>query len=106
MKYFEINSAITHNNKLYDLNKILKIVENKQPKLFPISKLKWILKYTKVWKNRIKKSSLNYPIIITKEDGKYIVIDGVHRLTKAINLNNRNIMCKYVSKKEIQSALL
>lgn len=106
MKYYEKNGTVTHNSKLYDINKILQIVENKSSKLFPISRLKWILNHTKVWKNRIQKADLKYPIIITKENGKYIVIDGVHRLTKAISLHNKEILAKYISKREIESALL
>lgn len=104
MIYQEYKSIVTHNSKNYDLNKIFRIVNNKSTKLFLISKLKWILKYTDSNKTRISKSNIKYPIIIVKENNKYFVIDGIHRLQKAINQNEKLILVKRITQKELNSA--
>lgn len=43
-------------------------------------------------KNRVDKASLEYPIIIVKSNGKYkSILDGNHRLYKAIKNKAKNI---------------
>lgn len=49
--------------------------------------------------NRLKKADLNDPILITKYNKKYKVIDGLHRLMKAYILGNNNISVKVIPKK-------
>ncbi len=104
--YQEHKSLFSHNNKNYDLNKIFKIVHNKPIKQFPINKLKWILKYSYLKQNRINKSDINYPIIITKEKNKFFVVDGIHRLSKLAENNIQFVNVKFLTNKELNSTLI
>jgi hypothetical protein len=56
-KYYRENpkSTFTHDDQEYDLNKLLKLTSTKKGYNFPIKELKWILKHTKVEKDRVKK---------------------------------------------------
>jgi len=98
-KYYRENpgSSFTHDDKEYDLNKLLKLTQGKDGSNFPIKELKWILKHTKVTKNRVKKADLKYPILIGKMDDKWVVYDGAHRLTKAVEEDRKNIKAIKVS---------
>ena len=98
-KYYRENpgSSFTHNNQEYDLNKLLKLTHGKEGYPFPIKELKWILSHTKVYKNRVEKADTFYPILIGKMGSKWVVYDGVHRLTKAIEEGRKNIKSIKVS---------
>jgi len=52
-------------------------------------------------KERSEKANLEYPIIISKgEDGKYkMILDGHHRLLKAINHNIKTVKAKILDLK-------
>lgn len=107
MIYQEYESTFSNNHRTYDLNKIFKFVHNKKTRLLDISKLKWMFKHIdKLNKNRINKADINIPIIITKENDRYIVVDGMHRLQKSINNNKTVIPYKYLSKKELNQSLI
>lgn len=98
-KYYRENpgSSFTHDDEEYDLNKLLKLTQDKKGYNFPIKELKWILKHTKVEKNRVERADLSYPILIGKMKNKWVVYDGVHRLTKAIEEDKENIKAIKVS---------
>ena len=44
-----------------------------------------------------EKADLKYPIEIYKHQGKWIILDGVHRFTKAIRLGNKTIKVRRIS---------
>jgi uncharacterized ParB-like nuclease family protein len=44
----------------------------------------------------VQKSDLQYPIIVLKKQGKYQILDGHHRLQKAINNNIEKIKAKLI----------
>jgi len=52
--------------------------------------------------NKINEANLNYPIIIDK----YNIIDGVHRLTKAYLLGEKNIKAYSFNKKLLKKFLI
>ncbi len=45
----------------------------------------------------MNKADLKYPIDIYFHDGKWIILDGVHRFTKAVRLNHKTIKVRKVS---------
>lgn len=101
-KNYKESGYFQHNGNKYDINKIFKIVSKKPSRKYHTSDLKWILKHTRTYKNRVIKADLNVPIIVTKFQGKLLVVDGVHRLTKAIDENNKLILGKYITKQELE----
>lgn len=98
-KYYRENpkSTFTHDGSEYDLNKLLKLTSTSKGSNFPVKELKWILKHTDVQKERVEKADLKYPILIGKLKSKWVVYDGVHRLTKAVEEDRNNIKSIKVS---------
>lgn len=80
----ELDSQFTHDGDRYDLNKLLRLTADRQIRYFKTSDLDWILDYTEVHEHRIKIADLTAPILITISNDKMIVLDGAHRLARAV----------------------
>ena len=89
--YQEYKSTFTHLDKEYDLHKMFKLTKDRKSVEVDIKDLKWILKYSQLKSNRIRKVDKNIPILIGKMGKKWVVYDGVHRLSKAINSKDETI---------------
>lgn len=75
--------------------------ENDIPvKTVSVDKIKSIIidqDYKNKNKNRVNASSLEYPIIVIKKNGKYkSILDGNHRAFKAVNSNAKNIKLREI----------
>lgn len=104
--YHEYESTFTHNGNEYDLNTIFDISENYLPVTLKISDLEWVLEYADIYEDRLNKADYTIPILVSILDGQFVVIDGVHRLKKAINDENIEILCKLISDTDLNNALL
>lgn len=51
---------------------------------------------------KVNKANLKYPIEIYLHKGKWIILDGVHRFTKAVYLGHKKIKIRRVSEKNAQ----
>jgi hypothetical protein len=94
----EDDSSVTHNGQRYNLNKLLSITENFKTRPFKVDELKWILKYDKPDPKRMEEADTSVPIIVTYSNKKLVVIDGLHRLCKAIEKGLTHIEGKFVYK--------
>ena len=104
---YKEGGSITHDGVEYDFDKVLAIAETKPIKQCPVNKLKWVLSYDKPDINRLKNADISFPIVITKSNnGKLTVIDGLHRLAKAVDSNIKSLPVKYITSGELQSARL
>lgn len=107
----------------YDLNKIFMLVHGKAIRNVPVKDLTWNLEYSKVvneqgekvcgscqkgpkgWhEERVSNSNLEIPVIVTRYRNKLLIVDGVHRLEKAVNAGASEIPTKELSKEEMNSA--
>ena len=52
--------------------------------------------------NKVNKADLQYPIEIYLHKGKWIILDGVHRFTKAVRLGYKTIKVRRVSEEIAQ----
>jgi hypothetical protein len=104
--YKEFSSTFTHDNKEYDLNKMFKLTKRRKIYKIPITKLKWILKHTKISKNRVKKADTDIPILIGRFGKKWVTYDGVHRLSKAIEEEKDLIKVKKIPKYILDKCLI
>ncbi len=106
--YQESNSStLTHDGKRYDLNTILKCVDKNNITKVAVSDIIWILPYTTVDPKRLEKVDLKAPLLLTlSKENKVAVIDGAHRLTKAVNENVSSLPAKWVSKTILKKALI
>lgn len=48
-------------------------------------------------RKRVEEVSLDYPIVVIMHKGKYVILDGIHRLVKAYELGNLTIDAKVVT---------
>lgn len=96
-------SSFTHDGVKYDLNKLLKRVDNKEVTDYDVSELKWVLKDTKVKAERVTKADLSKPILVTKWHKKLVAVDGAHRLTKAVQQKVKQLPGKYVTKEDLKA---
>jgi hypothetical protein len=84
---------------------MFELVKGRKSVEFPVKDLKWILKWTNVKSSRVKKADKNVPILIGKMGKKWVVYDGAHRLTRAVNDGDETIKAikvpAYILKKSI-----
>ena len=104
--YSEYNSYFTHNGQSYNLNKLIRLSDKNQIYKLNVNKLKWILKYSNVYRTRVKKANIKVPILVTKIGTKYYILDGAHRLKRALNNNIKFIRIKLISKKMLDTCKL
>jgi len=104
--YHEYDSTFTHNNNEYDLNTIFDISENYLPVTLKVSDLEWILEFTDIDNDRLEKADYTIPILVSILDGRFVVIDGIHRLKKAINEEIIELQCKLLSDTDLNKSLI
>jgi GNAT superfamily N-acetyltransferase len=104
---YKEGGSITHDGVKYDFDKVLAMAETKPTKQCPVSKLEWVLAYDEPDTTRLKNADISVPVVITKSNnGKLTVIDGLHRLAKAVDKNVNSLPVKYITNDELQSARL
>ena len=93
------DSEFTDNGHEYDLNGILSATLGMPVQNFPVSDLKWIFNYDDPFKDptRVEEADLSAPILITQEQGVFVVVDGLHRLGKAVQNQMKTIPAIIVS---------
>lgn len=93
----EDDSAFTHDGKLYKLNPFLAKASMLNAKSIPLDDLKWILRYSKPESDeRVEKADTNFPILVTPWKDKLVVIDGLHRMAKALSTKQKDIKAKII----------
>lgn len=97
------NSSFTHNGSEYDLNKLFKLTEHTPVKMYDVSDLEWILEYTNVDDDRVEQADISEPILIVRYQGMYAVVDGAHRLTKAVQERVDQLPGKLVTHKQLDA---
>jgi hypothetical protein len=80
----EPNGTFSNDGDEYDLNKVLADVDDLPKVLFFTKDLEWVLNHDKPDPARVDKADLKTPILVTYYGNKLVVIDGLHRLAKAV----------------------
>lgn len=101
-----VTDEFTHNGKVYDLAKVRRLVRHQESFLLPIIKLLWILSFDKPQEERVVKAKHRYPLLVVKWQGKWTVVDGVHRLEKYRRKGIKVIPVKEVSQAILKQALI
>lgn len=100
------------NGKYYDLNTIFKLTEHLDVETISIDKLIWILEFDKGDSDkkqelkRIKLADITVPILVTLENKREVVVDGIHRLRKGIELGEKQLPYKRVTEDMLKKAEL
>lgn len=92
------------NGVFYNLNRIFELVEHEPIQYIEVSKLAWVLEHAKGDPSRVEKADLEAPILVTRWQGKELVVDGLHRLTKAVQEHIAKLPYRRVSPFVMQQA--
>jgi hypothetical protein len=55
---------------------------------------------------RVEQANLQFPILLLNKDGRWLIIDGVHRLVKAFQAKQQTIKAKIFSEAEVTQSLI
>lgn len=97
------DSNFTHEDHTYDLNGLLSATVGNETVQMPTAKLRWIMRYDPMMKEdepRIQSADLSAPLLIIKDaqaNDQWVVLDGIHRLAKAIREHVADLPCIIVS---------
>lgn len=104
-QYTEKQDSTFQNGKdVYRLNKLFKLSDEIKSVSMPISRLAWILEYSTIYSDRLKSADIAIPLLVWKSEGEWIVVDGIHRLTKAIALSKDEILVKVLDDSIMEQA--
>lgn len=116
------------NGTKYKMNKILEIAHDKEVKMFPMKDLKSLNESSKKTvegelvcgscydlvndktkaredhQMRVNRVNTSIPIILSKEGAEWWVVDGAHRLEKAIFTKQDYLPVKFIEWSELQEA--
>lgn len=97
----EPTGTFTHDGAEYNLNKLFKLVDADPIAYFKVADLAWILKEDK----RTDDADLKTPILVTVWKHKWVVLDGAHRLQKALDQKVEQLPGKIVSHDMLKQTL-
>lgn len=101
------DSIVTDNGKNYRVDDLLRVGEKKPTQMLDIKKLVWVLKYIDLDRGRVAKADVSVPLLVLlREDGTYIVLDGAHRLTKAANERLKQVPVKLLDEADVKHLAL
>lgn len=95
--YTEENSTFASDGKTYNLSTLFLLTRETPIQEIEVSKLTWVLAYDRPRPDRVHRADLSAPIMVTTYKGQELVIDGLHRLQKAVNENKKTLPYKRVS---------
>lgn len=107
----EEDSSFTHDGKRYNLNCVLRRVQEYPIERIPVQNLRWILAYTPSEflqqpgaAARLARADLTAPILVAvskEEGGRFAVIDGLHRLMKAVKDRVKTLPARRVTASDL-----
>ena len=92
----EPGGTFTNDGHDYDLNKVLADVDDLPKVLFFVKDLEWVLKYDTPDPGRVGEANTSSPILVAYYNDQFVVVDGLHRLAKAIEKKLRFLIGKLV----------
>lgn len=101
----EKNSTFQNGDDVYNLNKIFELSDKIKSVNMRTDKLSWILKYIDIRK-RLEFPNIKIPILVWKDKGEWIVVDGAHRLKREISLGKDMIPVKILTNDIMKKALV
>ena len=95
-----------HLGRKYDLEVLIKAAKAKPVQQIAVNKLTWVLEHATPDSDRLKKAHTSLPIWVWYDQGKWNVVDGLHRLVKAIANHQATMPCIVFNNIEMQRALV
>lgn len=98
--------TFTHDGRIYSLSLVRRLVLPQKMFLLPLKDLVWVLKYDTPDEDRIKLAQHRHPLLVSRWNGKWTVVDGLHRLEKYRRKGVKLIPVKEVTKEMLKRALV
>lgn len=89
-------STYTHNGKTATVDSLIAAAKNVPTVSVPIPEMEWALEDAKINPDRLKAADLKHPLIATMHAGRVTVLDGTHRLAKAVNEGRSELGVKLI----------
>ena len=89
-------SLICHNGIYYKLDRIFELSLDLPVTKMPLSNLQWLIDANTADPERLKNANINVPIIVTPQGGQYVIIDGYHRVVKALQAGEKFIQARII----------
>ena len=97
------HGSFTHDGVRYSMPKALSRSHKKKTRSFRVSDLSWVLKYDTPSPARVRKADLSAPILVARDKkGRLTAVDGLHRLSKAVQEGNSALPGKYLSQADLR----
>ena len=105
--YQEEGSTFQDGDRIYDLNKIWKAVNHRPILYIAVDQLDWVVQPKDTPdQERVDRSDLTAPLLITRSNGRMLVVDGYHRLVKALKNQVLALPYRFVPSSVMRSALV
>lgn len=99
-------STLSHQGKTFLVDELIKKSRDLDVVDFDITKLQWEVKEDPVdpKEDRVEQADLAVPVLVTEyAPGKWVTMDGFHRLTKAFHKGDKTIKARIVSDKIVRT---
>jgi ParB-like nuclease domain len=88
------SSTVTHLGKTYLVDDLIQRSLSSPVVRLPVKDLAWVFSYDTPRPERVLEADPSTPILVTKAQGRLVVIDGLHRLKKAQSLGHTDIAAR------------
>lgn len=105
-KFKDFIDTFTHNDHDYDLARLKVLARDISVKPIEVAKLVWIFQWDKPIENRILTANINQPILVTYDKGKLVILDGLHRLTKAVQFGFKSVPGKMIPNSFLKKTII
>lgn len=101
----EAGGTFESNGVLYDLNAILRATAHLPVLTIKVNRLKWVYDPRQpVDQARVDRADLSAPCLVTSMNGRELVVDGFHRMVKALQTNTPTLDYRRVSPQVLEAA--
>lgn len=100
----ESDSTAQSDGVEYNLNVLFQLVADQRIEQYKVSDLEWVMKYTKTDPERVANADLQAPILVAKYKNKLLVLDGAHRLKRALKEHKEFLPGRMVSPDQLEIA--
>lgn len=102
---YEEEGSFTHDGKRYSLQKAFRSARTQPTKQIPVDDLKWVLAYDRPDPARLAAADLTAPVLVAPDQqGRPTVVDGLHRLSKAVREGRKTIPAKILPLEALKTA--
>lgn len=90
-------SVFSSGGRRYRLDDILAQVEADPVRPFEVAALRWLLEVVRLDEDRVAAADVMAPVLVTEEAGRWLVVDGLHRLARAVSVGLEMLPGRYVA---------